>query len=108
MIQTHARTGRRGGVEAGFRAAWGPAGGETGPDGVVGRHGGATDAAVQAPRHEPAPGEDTHAEEAEDGADGDEDGAFGQRGLLHKRGGGGVRDDLGGDAGAGDDGNGSS
>lgn len=40
---------------------------------------------MERPCDETAPEEDGHGSEAEDGGYDDEDGAFGQRGLLHER-----------------------
>lgn len=61
--------------------------------GRVCRFGRATDAAVKGPGDEATPGEHTETEEAERRAHADEDGAFGEIGVLHKRGVARVGDD---------------
>lgn len=58
---------------------------------------GALHGAIHGPGDERAPGEDGEPDYAEGRADGDEDGSFGDAGLLHVRGVGGGRDGDDGD-----------
>jgi len=69
-----------------------------------GSQSGALDTAIDGVCDHATPGQNAEAEEAENGTDADEDGAFWVAGLLHKRSGGGVGDDEGGDTGTGNGG----
>ena len=94
----------------GQRAAAGQAAVEAGPGRAqhgfgfaeVGFERGSLDAAVERPGDEAAPGEDAESEEAEDGADADEDGALGKGGFLHEGCARGVGDDHRRDSSTGD------